>query len=571
MQDSWITDRPPSKIHKLYTRGNAGEVLPDPVSPLAWTFCWNAAIAKGCRDGFIGFGLVDWNEFEDGDEPKCFGLFGGYFYNPLSLVRLMGARIPGGSPEAIDDAYFDPRPDVPKYVREPWHESAKHAAKLGETFAWVMSVDSHTQIDLDHDKVEQIRRDRPNLATAHDSVLLAHARSLVPWLQQMFETSIFSSLGASVGPGTLQALCAGLGVPDYITLLGGIEVDSGKPSFAMWGLSRLARRSPLIRSQFEAGMTGLLDRLRASDAADAAEFVAQYDEFVYHYGSRGPNEWDLRAKTWETHPELALGAIDRMRVSGDDRSPYTSHDAAVAAREALAAAVRQRLAGDPDTLATFNAAMKSSAIFLASRERYKIKLVGENRMALLEFARRYHAQGHLDHPEQIYFLLGDELDHFRFEPETFRETLRQREKDFAELYELDPPFIVNETMPPLSTWVRKTDRKVDIAMSGTVLTGTAGSGGVATGRARVILDPSDPSALEPGDILIAPSTDPSWTPLFVPAGAVVVNVGAMGTHAMIVSRELGIPCVVSVKDATARIPDGATVTVDGAAGTVTIH
>jgi pyruvate,water dikinase len=72
-------------------------------------------------------------------------------------------------------------------------------------------------------------------------------------------------------------------------------------------------------------------------------------------------------------------------------------------------------------------------------------------------------------------------------------------------------------------------------------------------------------------VLVAPQTDPSWVPLFVPAAAVVVNVGAMGSHAMIVSRELGIPCVASVADATDTIPDGAIVTVDGNAGTVTIH
>jgi pyruvate,water dikinase len=87
----------------------------------------------------------------------------------------------------------------------------------------------------------------------------------------------------------------------------------------------------------------------------------------------------------------------------------------------------------------------------------------------------------------------------------------------------------------------------------------------------VILSPDDPTALEPGDVLIAPITDPAWTPLFVPAGAVVVDVGATISHAVIVSRELGIPCVVSVTDGTRRIPDGATVTVNGTTGTVTVH
>ena len=81
---------------------------------------------------------------------------------------------------------------------------------------------------------------------------------------------------------------------------------------------------------------------------------------------------------------------------------------------------------------------------------------------------------------------------------------------------------------------------------------------------------ADPSALEEGDILIAPNTDPSWTPLFIPAGGVVVDVGALNSHSIIVSRELGIPCVVSVVNATRRIPDGAMIEVNGDLGTVTI-
>ena len=84
------------------------------------------------------------------------------------------------------------------------------------------------------------------------------------------------------------------------------------------------------------------------------------------------------------------------------------------------------------------------------------------------------------------------------------------------------------------------------------------------------MDPSDASSLEPVDVMIAPTTDPSWTPLFMTASAVVVNVGAVASHAAIVSRELGIPCAVSVTDATDRITDGSTITVDGSTGTVTI-
>jgi pyruvate,water dikinase len=109
-----------------------------------------------------------------------------------------------------------------------------------------------------------------------------------------------------------------------------------------------------------------------------------------------------------------------------------------------------------------------------------------------------------------------------------------------------------------------------VAKSGDVLTGTPASSGVARGRARIILDPGQIADFEPGDVLIAPQTDPSWTPLFVVASAVVVGVGALSSHAMIVSRELGIPCVAGLEGVTKRIPDGAMVEVDGSTGAVTL-
>ena len=98
--------------------------------------------------------------------------------------------------------------------------------------------------------------------------------------------------------------------------------------------------------------------------------------------------------------------------------------------------------------------------------------------------------------------------------------------------------------------------------------GIAGCPGVARGTARVVIDAADPRELGPGDVLIAPITDPSWTPLFLAADAVVVDVGATMSHAVIVSRELGIPCVVSAVGATTSIADGATLEIDGNAGTV---
>ena len=105
---------------------------------------------------------------------------------------------------------------------------------------------------------------------------------------------------------------------------------------------------------------------------------------------------------------------------------------------------------------------------------------------------------------------------------------------------------------------------------GDVLNGAASSQGIVEGTVRVILSTDAIDAFQPGEILVAPQTDPSWTPLFLVASGVVVNTGSMGSHAMIVARELGIPCVGGLVGATDKLKTGDRVRVDGAKGTVEI-
>ena len=575
MSDEWFIDSKPSRVFPAWTRGNAADVFADPASPFMRTFYLRPAMAAGLRDAYIAMGAYDWDEMEEPENPDLFGVFGGYVYNPLSMTRVFGARLPGATPEAIDKAFFDDRPDVPPYAPEPWHESDKHAELLGATVGWTLSV---TELpDLDRDKIiaDRARSERPNLAELDVRPLLARARAILPYLRQAFETGMLVSTMSSVGPGALGAICESLGDPSLsIRLLAGIDVDSADPPRAMWALSRLARKSAELTAEFEAGVAGLDERLRAATTEDATAFVADFDQFLFLYGSRGPNEWDVAAKSWEVRPRTALAAIDRMRVSAESQAPVVRHEHSVAERDRVAADVRAKIAGDPETAGLFDMAMRSAALFLSGRERYKancIKLVNEIRMCMREVGKRMVERGVIAEVDEIFMITAAELEEFALQPERFSEAIADRWVRYRDLFDIEPVFVVNGTPPPLGEWPRRSRANVTIAKSGDVLTGKAGSGGVATGRARVILDAADPGDLEPGDVLVAPQTDPSWTPLFVPACAVVVNVGAMGSHAMIVSRELGIPCVASVQDATARIPDGAIITVDGNAGTVTIH
>jgi rifampicin phosphotransferase len=573
---AWIGDSTITARFPAWTRGNAADVFPDPFSRLGQTLVLTS-MAQGLRDGYISFGALSWDEFDNPEAPDLFMVFGGYVYNPLSMTRVLGARMPGASPEMIDKAFFDEGADIPVYEPEPWHESPKHEALLGASMGWAMSTDSLPELDADRALAHAARDSRPDLSTVTDAALIARARSMGPILQQCFENAMRVSSLASLGPGALGAICAELGDPSLsIRLLAGIEVDSAAPSHAMWNLGRLARANEDVNGAFEAGADGLLDRLRAgaTTSPNAAGFVAQFDDFIRQFGSRAQNEYDVISTSWEIDPRIALVAIDLMRRSDESQAPAVRHDAAVAERDAVATRLRAQLAGAPETLGMFEAALQSASVFLSGRERAKtntVMVINEMRVALREYGRRLAERGSLAQLDHLFMATNAELDHIRQEPDRFTVVLAERWTNFRALFDLEPPFSVNHVAPTLADMTRRDAKRVSAAPSGTVLHGTGGSGGVVTGRARVVMNAAHPEGLEPGDVLIAPQTDPSWVPLFVPAVGVVVNVGAMGSHAMIVSRELGIPCVVAVADATSLIADGVTVTVDGNAGTVTIH
>ena len=125
-------------------------------------------------------------------------------------------------------------------------------------------------------------------------------------------------------------------------------------------------------------------------------------------------------------------------------------------------------------------------------------------------------------------------------------------------------------IPPISSLPKKGASKAARASVGTTLNGAASSQGVVEGSVRVVLSTDAISDFQPGEILVAPQTDPSWTPLFMVAGGVVVNTGSMGSHAMIVARELGIPCVGGIPGATDILKTGDVVRVNGGTGVVEV-
>lgn len=528
----------------------------------------------GWRDAYVQSGNYSLDEF-DQDRAEVVGFFGGYFFINLSNVRMQGVRSPAVTIEQLDLAFFGDHPDVPPYVAAPQDERPDLMEKALGHIGWMLTAQDYPEIDAFKQETIALRAGRPDLSALTDEALVARARMTQPMLQTGFHHHGITSSASGVAPGILYAIGEAIGDPTMpMVLCSGIgHVDSAEPSYRMWDLSRQIRSSEALTAAFGAGVDGLLDRLQSDPAA--ADFLDAWNAFIVDFGSRGPSEWEMTSPTWETKPELALGALNQTRLQTDSESPANRNQAKADERTAKIAEVRAAVAalGNDELSAQLEGAIVATNQ-LAFRERTKtnlVRVVHEGRMAFRELGRRHAAAGTLTQADHVFMLLDDEVEAFVADPASMTATLAERYGQWQELWDLEPPFIITDGhVPPLGDWARKGEAEVEAVATNDVLQGVPGCPGIVRGTARVILDPLDPMALEPGDIMIAPVTDPAWTPLFMTAGGVIVNVGGQISHAIIVSRELGLPCVVSVEHATDRIPDGATIEVNGATGQVTI-
>jgi rifampicin phosphotransferase len=580
----WIVGSAPSTRFPVWTRANIGEVFPDPVGPLSFQLMMWEGAELGWRDAWEKIGAFDHAEFNPNDF-EVLGIFGGYGYLNASVWRVFGERTPGLSAAMIDGLFFGNQPGIPPYVEAPGDVSEAHTAKIGETLGWVLSTERLDEVYSDKAYVDSLQTARPDFASMSNEALWSYARETmfngdgVHSFRYFFKQHLWITMLSSVPPGALEQICAAVGRPgDVLKLQAGLgDVESAAPSYAMWNLSRMIRKSATLTKAFDGGIDGALsaigDAANGGDA-DAKAYLSAWKDFIAEFGARGPNEWEMRIDTWETKPTLALAAIERIRMSPDDANPTPHNTERGVERERIRDEIAAMLAGDPATQGMFLAACRAAVLFNQGRERTKtntIRYIHEGaRLPLMELGRRMVAAGHLIDANDFGLIQLTEFDAFLADPGSFKSKVVERRAQFETYLHLQEPFVFGGVQPDVSTWVQKGANAVSLAAVGDVLTGVPGCTGIVKGRARVVLNALDPTALEPGDILVAPHTDPSWTPLFVPAGGVVVNVGAPQSHAMIVSRELGIPCVPGITDATRRIPNGAMIEVNGEAGTVTI-
>lgn len=361
--------------------------------------------------------------------------------------------------------------------------------------------------------------------------------------------------------------------PDAEVLLGSgsVGVLSAEMGRGIWALAQEARRNERVR---EILLRQAPERILAElkEVPEARAFLDQLERFLAKNGHRAVKEFELKSVRWEEDPAPVLGMV--RNYLSINAGPETQERKATEARSELVRELRGRLDALP--LERLLGLRFHMIRFAAERVKYYLKLrensrffhimgLGMVRKKVLRIEQELMRQGKLKCKDDIFFLRSSEVTLMQTGGLAWRDVedrIRERRIEHIRLCKMGPPKTLGfAPLPQPSSGA---------AADGALLSGQCASPGRYEGLARVILDPSIDAHLEPGEVLVAPYTDPAWTPLFLTAGAAVVEVGSYLSHAGTVAREFGMPCLVDVAEATQRIRTGDRIAVDADLGTVRI-
>ena len=334
-------------------------------------------------------------------------------------------------------------------------------------------------------------------------------------------------------------------------------------SLDLWGLAREAR--PLADLFEKTPPDQLADRLTATEEGRC--WWARFEGFLARHGHRGEVELDITTPRWREDPTFLLQSVTNyLRHPSGTPTPPDMMAEGMRRRETAAAAIR---AGLPFPLRRlFQWLYERYILWLPFREAMKYTwLLGleQARLVYRELGRRLATAGHLKTADDVFWLRLHEV-HAWAESGAVTWTpalLESRAQEWREWTALHPPSLIVG-----SRGIVEEETVLTVPLPGSrLLRGTPVSAGHAEGIARVITDPHH-ADLRPGEILVTRYTDPAWTPLFFTAGALITEVGGVLSHGAVVAREIGLPAIVGVEDATTRITSGRRVKVNAVDGTV---
>lgn len=342
-----------------------------------------------------------------------------------------------------------------------------------------------------------------------------------------------------------------------------------------------------ILQDVEAGIELLVDRMTADARlaerldrrplptldeieAIAPERAAEVRRFLAEHGHLGQAFDDLALPSWEAEPAMLLAELAKRLADPPERHARRRSKLRRDAARLLAAA-RERVTDLPDERAELERRflLASEIGPLTEVHNYWIDRMSQAKLRTLALrvGRRLVREGSIADPADALYLHRDEIADLLRRPADRSAIVAERRAEQARQRTLKPPSKLGREEPDFGLTSRF-DVPREEAGDAEELKGTGASAGVVRGPARVALGAEDFERIHRGDIIVCPSSNPSWVPVFAIAGGLVTNTGGVLAHAAVVAREFGLPAVVGVAGATQKIADGRTVEIDGTAGTV---
>ena len=360
--------------------------------------------------------------------------------------------------------------------------------------------------------------------------------------------------------------------------LQGFRTRSVDATQALWTLGRTVRNNTELRKLFETlEPKALLDELGKSAAGKA--FLVEFDTFLFEFGWRSDAVYDMADITWREEPSIPLGALSGYINLSDKDNPEHHFERSVRRREELLGSCRKLLADDAARLATFERLYEAARYNQPLTEDHAFWIdqsgIAVFRRFTLEVGRRLAERGSIAQADDVHYLRAAELRDAVTNGTSYKRVTAERRAEMAEWAKIIPPPALGTPPPPAEDpfmnalvvrllGVTPPEENPDPKR----LKGVAGSGGVITGKAKVVRSLAEAADLEEGDIVVCEMTLPPWVPLFSIAGAFVTDTGGVLSHCAIVAREFGLPAVVGTQFGSAVIKTGQTITVDGNKGLV---
>jgi pyruvate,water dikinase len=347
--------------------------------------------------------------------------------------------------------------------------------------------------------------------------------------------------------------------------LGGVpEAEAG---LALWRLALRAHADPETEAAVLEERDWSMVRAKLTSAKRGKLFIDAWEHFMAEHGHHCRGELELFNARWSETPDYILGLVRNYVTTLDHADPLANQQRLAWERERLTAQCRQRLR-NPLKRWMFMRSLERAQKLAVNREEWKnqaVRLLTVIRRVLLALGERLESLCVLGKSDDIFFLELTEIEALAASKTDFdiRTTVRQRREEYDRNLTVSPPPVVFGRFDPTEPGAGPLESNVESWQ------GIAVFPGLVTGRARVILRTDDHEQVLPGEILVAPFTDPAWTPYFVTAAAVVMDQGGILSHGSIVAREYGLPAVTNVGTVTQQVRTGDWIQVDGNRGRVT--